>query len=427
MTERLRQLNAELAQEPIPQDDDRERSIKFSEDPVSLVVPPPEYPSDAEEEGQEEGQKQQVQEGHGQHGQGLDQEDGQGKIHQGAQQTDAKMEEAAPENNDRWDMDSGRSQEDMDNPQTVDEPQTIDDPDQSQDQGHEDHGEDRGANDVVDAGNVEDSGNSYADGQQTVQDKDEKEEPVAQDTVSEEPTRNRQGSNDSWGSDKDRRGSLGSNEGSEKAEQELYNDTQEESVENGECERKVSESEKQRGEDDDEKVLIERNGKFELHSAKDLTPEEREIYGVQVEEETHQPHPPEGPRPATADGTGARRKHQQKRAQSAPQQSSLNGEDFVYCSPYGLSKEEKKRLAKEQRDKEKYNKDEKERTKREDERNKEECEDAFQAWLKKKRQEAKERQKDERDTKKKENEERKQEEVCFETKSYTYKFDVFII
>ena len=49
MSERVRQLNEELAKVPSPAE--HERSIKFNENPVSLVVPPPDYPGSDEEEG----------------------------------------------------------------------------------------------------------------------------------------------------------------------------------------------------------------------------------------------------------------------------------------------------------------------------------------------------------------------------------------
>ena len=47
---RVRQLNEELANDPTP-DDDRERSIKFKDNLVDLVAPPPDY--DTEDEDQE--------------------------------------------------------------------------------------------------------------------------------------------------------------------------------------------------------------------------------------------------------------------------------------------------------------------------------------------------------------------------------------
>lgn len=95
-------------------------------------------------------------------------------------------------------------------------------------------------------------------------------------------------------------------------------------------------------EEDEERVLVERNGEFELLKASDLTPEERQFYGVETEEDKDElkkkqekdnnaadddkaesvksgsskasshssnskqfkPQPPRGPRPYTATDTG---------------------------------------------------------------------------------------------------------------------------
>ena len=51
MAERVRQLNEELANDPTPLEDDRQRSIKFKDNLIDLVAPPPDYPSDEEDGG----------------------------------------------------------------------------------------------------------------------------------------------------------------------------------------------------------------------------------------------------------------------------------------------------------------------------------------------------------------------------------------
>lgn len=48
VAERVRQLNQELANSPTPLDDERARSIKFKDNLVDLVAPPPDYPSEDE-------------------------------------------------------------------------------------------------------------------------------------------------------------------------------------------------------------------------------------------------------------------------------------------------------------------------------------------------------------------------------------------
>ena len=192
-----------------------------------------------------------------------------------------------------------------------------------------------------------------------------------------------------------------------------------------------------------EKVLVHRNGKFELLSQKELTAEEREMYlGPQhgkKEDEVgseassgqcsadngtgehwmHQPRPPGGARPHTANGTSGSRRatsaKQKPRAQSAQQQRSSSsagmewGEDFNYDSPYALTPEERKKMAREQREKDKQKREEEEQKKKEEEKRKQESNDAFNAWLKKKRDEQKEIREEERREQEEERQKREKE------------------
>ena len=186
-------------------------------------------------------------------------------------------------------------------------------------------------------------------------------------------------------------------------------------------------SPQRKAQEDEEKILVERNGKFELISATDLSPEEREMYGVEEptssreeSQATRSPHPPPGPRPATANGAPSRGRSQQqgagtsqRRAQSAmsadsgPRGSEFDANNFEYTSPYALSEEDKKQLAREKRLQEQQAKQRKKESMREEERKREDSDTAFQVWLRKKRDDAAQRRKYEQQQKQHEEEERR--------------------
>lgn len=375
VTERLRQLNAELAQDPTPIDDDRERAIKFQEDPVSLVVPPADY-SDTEDEPVAVAKQQ--------------------------QNTDA-METESPA--------AAAAAESMDN---MDTPQTL----QQENEVSETHQYVEGGGDQLDT-------------------EEQAEEQAKEQAEEEEEEEERRWSGDAG----ERRGSGGSegkktSSGNEDVHRTLSdNHDYEEAVQSdGEGGEEITrtaeanankqdtdnEKEEQEDDNDEEKVVIERNGKFEYVSAKNMTAEEREMYGIEAKEEEeekeHKPRPPDGPRPSTANGgTAAQRRNRAgPRSNSAMGQSSDTGthDEFTYQSPYAMSADERKRRAKEKREEEK-NKQEAEREKKtQEERDQADADDAFQAWLKIKRREAQEKRKQDEENRKKGHGEKKAKEVC---------------
>ena len=170
----------------------------------------------------------------------------------------------------------------------------------------------------------------------------------------------------------------------------------------------------------DDKILVHRNDKFELISAKDLTAEERMMYIPENDDSldtprstesapevsNHQPRPPTQARPKTATNGSNRRSNQstgdKRRAKSAEPHLNANRdcEDFNYTSPYAMTSEERKRTAREQKEKDKQKKQEEDEKKKMEEKRKEEGSSAFDSWLKKKRDEAvKRKQKDEKNEK----------------------------
>lgn len=163
---------------------------------------------------------------------------------------------------------------------------------------------------------------------------------------------------------------------------------------------------------DEEKILVERNGKFELVSEEDLSAEEKLFYGITSsdQEARHSPHPPESPRPATANGTPPRHraKGKERRAQSAiPSGSGFNADEYNYTSPYALTKEEKERLAKQKKRQEQNEKKTKSEHQKQEEQKKQEADEAFQAWLRKKREDAVHRRRQENEQRKQEEEEKR--------------------
>ncbi|XP_038059436.1 coiled-coil domain-containing protein 181-like [Patiria miniata] len=194
-----------------------------------------------------------------------------------------------------------------------------------------------------------------------------------------------------------------------------------------------------RGQDD--KILIERDGKFEFISVKDLSPVERRNMGLElslVQDETDesqsapitpngqgdapdhdpqpqevehpiQPHPPPKPRPSTAnDSTGLHRSQlPPRRIQSARTQRESSGSprgawtsSYTGYSKYGLTPEQKEhkreqaRLHMQQRQEQRRAEEEGQRKKQE------EADSAFQAWLDHKKESERERKRQEKEQKK---------------------------
>ncbi|XP_019647759.1 PREDICTED: coiled-coil domain-containing protein 181-like isoform X2 [Branchiostoma belcheri] len=167
---------------------------------------------------------------------------------------------------------------------------------------------------------------------------------------------------------------------------------------------------------DGERVLVEREGKFELVHVSELQGEEEKIQqsfapvttaenndttqdndntdeadndssSTQRSQETNEllPRPPDKPRPATAAGVSRRpaKVSTPQRAQSA----SYTREEYVKrSSPYGLSDTQKKLMKERQKAIAERKRLEEERMKEEEQRRREEAEGAFQAWLSQKRE-----------------------------------------
>ena len=306
---RLRQLNEELAQEADP-DDDRERSIKFKEDLVDLVAPPPEYPSD------EEGTSERV-----------------------GDSNETEPPESPNRNNDEYEEDF---EENADSPKNSDN---------------------KGFN--------ENCSQPMADNKRLHNGNHIK------DNKSGAPT------------------SVGKRT-----------------------------NVKNKDESSDDKILVEREGTFELLYAKDLTAEERQLYLPQITNEedeadtgrssaSFEPAPPKDPRPSTAAASSGRRRVTSaapRRVQSAQPKRVENKpvlEDFHYTSPYALS-DQQKRVGKEQKkalaDREKR---QRELAKMEEREKNRENNEAFQAWLSHKRREIASKRKEEKE---KEKEQKKTDE-----------------
>lgn len=145
------------------------------------------------------------------------------------------------------------------------------------------------------------------------------------------------------------------------------------------------------------KVIVERNGKFDYVNVDDLTAEERELYSIpdfdKESEETreHKPKPPNGPRPSTSGGESMSRGqgHNSRRVQSAkprPQSHSEWNEEFTYQSPYAMTPEQRRELAEKQREEQKRKKEEEKSKERAQREKSQENEEAFKAWLRKKQE-----------------------------------------
>ena len=329
---RLRQLNEELAQEADP-DDERERSIKFKENLVDLVAPPPEYPSE---------------------------DDGEGCV---TDRTEGSYGSDPPESPSK---DGDEYEEDFED--------NAESPKQSYDYG--------------------DSNNNYdksVDNNQSKQAMADNKKP---------PGVNRSRDNDGAAS--------------------------------AATAKKRTSKEGMSNNSSDEKILVERDGKFELVHVKDLTAEERQLYLPEATEKedgeetsrssgSFEPIPPKDPRPATAGTTTNRRRVTSappRRAHSAQAKRVENQpilEDFNYTSPYALSDRQKKAGRDQKKAMADRERKERELKKMEDEEKNRENNEVFQAWLAHKRRDIANRRREE-------NEKQKEQKKTESEKKKVYTF-----
>ena len=308
---RLRQLNEELAQEADP-DDERERSIKFKEDLVDLVAPPPDYPSEEEGEG-------------------------------ATDRTEDSYRTQSPE--------SPRKYNDEDFEDSAESPKQSE------------HYEESNNND----------------------DKSVKNKQSSQATADSKKSQNVTRSNGSAAAAGKKRTGVLSKDGS--------------------------------ASNTEEKILVERDGKFELIHSEDLTAEERQMYlpqsageedevGLGGSSESYEPTPPRNPRPATAGNTSSRRRVTSappRRAQSAQAKRVENKpilEDFHYTSPYAITDQQKKTGREQKKAMAERQKKEQQLKKMEEEEKNRENNEAFQAWLAHKRRDLANRRKEDNEKQK---------------------------
>ncbi|XP_064629187.1 coiled-coil domain-containing protein 181-like isoform X2 [Lineus longissimus] len=149
------------------------------------------------------------------------------------------------------------------------------------------------------------------------------------------------------------------------------------------------------------KVLIERDGKFELVDSDDPLAAE---YGglphaVGAGDSSLSPSPPSQPRPATANGFSRQQRHQPNRRAQSAHISRDQDDDWSsgYKSPYALSEAQK--AIKQERDKAllRRQRAEAEQKKEDEEEKRKDNEDAFQAWLNRKREDAARRHQEEKE------------------------------
>ena len=155
--------------------------------------------------------------------------------------------------------------------------------------------------------------------------------------------------------------------------------------------------------DNSEKVLIEREGKFELVRASEVEAMGLSLADIPSEDNSlqcepnlgrHVPAPPNKPRPNTANGNSRQAEQDQQwrsRTRSQSASSPQNRSSQSYVSPYAISDEDKERQRKYylwKRENDHQNK-----LKRNSDylQKKQENQEAFEAWLNKKRQEAAQR------------------------------------
>ena len=153
------------------------------------------------------------------------------------------------------------------------------------------------------------------------------------------------------------------------------------------------------GDNPDEKVLVEKDGKFYYVNAQDVEAvESGKLDPVEAESKAggnaYQPRPPDRPRPSTATGGSPSHRHRNdRRSQSAQggRKSSnerqrsyddthdgFDSKSFQYESPYGLTPEEKKRSERNRQQREEQEKENKRKQKEQEQKEKEDNEDAFQ-------------------------------------------------
>lgn len=177
-----------------------------------------------------------------------------------------------------------------------------------------------------------------------------------------------------------------------------------------------SETEKK---DNGKKVLIERDGKFELVSENDVRAKDMGLPVLIDENENvnnnttnsssnsgefnRKPAPPSQPRPSTANGNSRRSRpgSSKQRASSAGTDRGFVLGDFNYNSPYAMSPKEKKLAEEQAKQREQRERDKKRLEEQEKEYQEKESNDAFQAWLRHKREEARKRKEREGEEEKK--------------------------
>lgn len=167
------------------------------------------------------------------------------------------------------------------------------------------------------------------------------------------------------------------------------------------------------------KVLIERDGKFELVSENDVRAKDMGLPVLIDENENvnnnttdsssnsgefnRKPAPPSQPRPSTANGNSRRSRpgSSKQRASSAGTDRGFVLGDFNYNSPYAMSPKEKKLAEEQAKQREQRERDKKRLEEQEKEYQEKESNDAFQAWLRHKREEARKRKEREGEEEKK--------------------------
>ena len=319
VTERVKQLNQELAKEPDP-DDDRERSIKFKEKVVDFEVPPDDYSEDEGADGKKpsDDNKDELSSDISDTRESTDHtNDASGDITEDSADpvSATATQEQQPSSDNEDDLDNNDSHNN-----------TIDHDEQS----HGDNEQQQDSNNIGDYNN--DVGvNDDVDNPSPPSDLDDENEKTDN---SQESTSTKKGTGD--------------------------------------------------------KILVERDGKFELLNSEDLTAEEKDLYLAKNDDDetekstgressmgdstfrssdssasteiSFQPHPPANQRPATAAGRKARQNSSKpRRAQSAQNERFLD--NFSYVSPYAISDEDKKQSQKNKKHNEKLEKQKKEKEK----------------------------------------------------------------
>ncbi|XP_056013654.1 trichohyalin-like isoform X6 [Ostrea edulis] len=200
--------------------------------------------------------------------------------------------------------------------------------------------------------------------------------------------------------------------------------------ENSEAPPQSQASETSNGEKENgNKVLIERDGKFELVSENDVRAKEMGLPVFSGDEENvnnsntsdsssngdfnRKPAPPSQPRPATANGNSRRTRpgSSKQRASSAGTHRGAVLGDFNYNSPYAMSPKDKKLVEEQTKQREQRERDKKKLEQQEKEYQERDNNDAFQAWLRQKREESRARKQEEEEKKKSKQSPRQDEEV----------------